>query len=194
MKIVICGGGLVGSAIASHLCEEQNDVTVIDDSAENIQRITDQYDVHGVVGVASHPDRLAEAGVGDAELLIAVTESDEVNMVACQVSHTIFNTPVKIARIRSNAYLDPVFSALYSAENLPIDHIISPEAEVSASISNQLRVPGAFDVQHLCDGKMNLVGVLCTENNPILGTSLRHLTSLFPDLSVTILALSLIHI
>ena len=109
MKIVICGGGLVGSAIASHLCEEQNDVTVIDDSAENIQRITDQYDVHGVVGVASHPDRLAEAGVGDAELLIAVTESDEVNMVACQVSHTIFNTPVKIARIRSNAYLDPVF-------------------------------------------------------------------------------------
>ena len=74
MKIVICGGGLVGSAIASHLCEEQNDVTVIDDSAENIQRITDQYDVHGVVGVASHPDRLAEAGVGDAELLIAVTD------------------------------------------------------------------------------------------------------------------------
>ena len=189
MKIVICGGGLVGSAIASHLCEEQNDVTVIDDSAENIQRITDQYDVHGVVGVASHPDRLAEAGVGDAELLIAVTESDEVNMVACQVSHTIFNTPVKIARIRSKAYLDPVFSALYSAENLPIDHIISPEAEVSASISNQLRVPGAFDVQHLCDGKMNLVGVLCTENNPILGTSLRHLTSLFPDLSLTILAI-----
>ena len=140
MKIVICGGGLVGSAIASHLCEEQNDVTVIDDSAENIQRITDQYDVHGVVGVASHPDRLAEAGLSDAELLIAVTESDEVNMVACQVSHTIFKTPVKIARIRSNAYLDPAFSALYSAENLPIDHIISPEAEVSASILSLIHI------------------------------------------------------
>jgi trk system potassium uptake protein TrkA len=104
MKIVICGAGLVGTAIASHLCEEHNDVTVVDASAENIQRITDQFDVHGVVGVASHPDRLAEAGVRDAELLIAVTESDEVNMVACQISHTIFNTPVKIARIRSKAY------------------------------------------------------------------------------------------
>ncbi|MGB2252083.1 MAG: Trk system potassium transporter TrkA, partial [Candidatus Puniceispirillaceae bacterium] len=189
MKIVICGAGLVGSAIASHLCEEQNDVTVIDDSAENIQRITDQYDVHGVVGVASHPDRLAEAGVRDAELLIAVTESDEVNMVACQISHTIFNTPVKIARIRSTAYLDPAFASLYRPEHLPIDHIISPEAEVSAAISNQLRVPGAFDVQNLCDGKMNLVGVQCTENSPILGTSLRHLTSLFPDLSLTVLAI-----
>ena len=189
MKIVICGAGLVGSAIASHLCEEQNDVTVIDDSAENIQRITDQYDVHGVVGVASHPNRLAEAGVRDAELLIAVTESDEVNMVACQISHTIFNTPVKIARIRSTAYLDPAFASLYSPENLPIDHIISPEAEVSAAISNQLRVPGAFDVQNLCDGRMNLVGVQCTENSPILGTSLRHLTSLFPDLSLTVLAI-----
>ncbi|MDC0649657.1 Trk system potassium transporter TrkA [Candidatus Puniceispirillum sp.] len=189
MKIVICGAGLVGSAIASHLCEEQNDVTVIDASAENIQRITDQYDVHGVVGVASHPDRLAEAGVRDAELLIAVTDSDEVNMVACQISHTIFNTPVKIARIRSTAYLDPAFASLYSPENLPIDHIISPEAEVSAAISNQLRVPGAFDVQNLCDGKMNLVGVQCTESSPTLGTSLRHLTSLFPDLSLTVLAI-----
>jgi len=189
MKIVICGAGLVGTAIARHLCEEQNDVTVIDASAENIQRITDQYDVHGVVGVASHPDRLAEAGVRDAELLIAVTESDEVNMVACQVSHTIFNTPVKIARIRSNAYLDPAYNGLYGAENLPIDHIISPEAEVSASISNQLRVPGAFDVKNMCNGRMNLVGVRCNESCPTLGTSLRHLTSLFPDLSMTILAI-----
>jgi trk system potassium uptake protein TrkA len=119
MKIVICGAGLVGSAIASHLCEEQNDVTVIDASAENIQRITDQYDVHGVVGVASHPNRLAEAGVRDAELLIAVTESDEVNMVACQISHTIFNTPVKIARIRSTAYLDPAFASLTARKIYP---------------------------------------------------------------------------
>ena len=189
MKIVICGAGLVGTAIARHLCEEQNDVTVIDASAESIQRITDQYDVHGVVGVASHPDRLAEAGVRDAELLIAVTESDEVNMVACQVCHTIFNTPIKIARIRGKAYLDPAYHGLYGEENLPIDHIISPEAEVSASISNQLRVPGAFDVKNLCNGKMNLVGVLCTDSCPTLGTSLRHLTGLFPDLSMTILAI-----
>ena len=189
MKIVICGAGLVGSAIASHLSEEHNDVTVVDASQENIQRLTDQVDVHGVVGVASHPDRLAEAGVGDAELLIAVTESDEINMVACQVSHTIFNTPVKIARIRSQAYLNPLYGDLYAPDDMPIDHIISPEREVSAAVSNQLRVPGAFDVKDMCDGKMSLVGVLLTDDSPIRDVSLRHLTNLFPDLLITVLAI-----
>ena len=189
MKIVICGAGLVGSAIASHLSEEHNDVTGIDASQENIQRITDQVDVHGVVGVASHPDRLAEAGVGDADLLIAVTESDEINMVACQVSHTIFNTPVKIARIRSQAYLNPLYGDLYAPDDMPIDHIISPEKEVSAAVSNQLRVPGAFDVKDMCEGKMNLVGVLLTDDSPIRDVSLRHLTNLFPDLLITVLAI-----
>ena len=189
MKIVICGAGLVGSAIASHLSEEHNDVTVVDASQENIQRLTEQVDVHGVVGVASHPDRLAEAGVGDAELLIAVTDSDEINMVACQVSHTIFNTPVKIARIRSQAYLNPLYGDLYAPDDMPIDHIISPEREVSAAVSNQLRVPGAFDVKDMCDGKMNLVGVLLTDDSPIRDVSLRHLTNLFPDLLITVLAI-----
>ena len=189
MKIVICGAGLVGSAIASHLSEEHNDVTVIDASQENIQRITDQVDVHGVVGVASHPDRLAEADVGDADLLIAVTESDEINMVACQVSHTIFNTPVKIARIRSQVYLNPLYGDLYAPDDMPIDHIISPEKEVSAAVSNQLRVPGAFDVKDMCEGKMNLVGVLLTDDSPIRDVTLRHLTNLFPDLLITVLAI-----
>ena len=189
MKIVICGAGLVGSAIASHLSEEHNDVTVIDASQENIQRITDQVDVHGVVGVASHPDRLAEADVGDADLLIAVTESDEINMVACQVSHTIFNTPVKIARIRSQVYLNPLYGDLYAPDDMPIDHIISPEKELSVAVSNQLRVPGAFDVKDMCEGKMNLVGVLLTDDSPIRDVSLRHLTNLFPDLLITVLAI-----
>jgi trk system potassium uptake protein TrkA len=189
MKIVICGAGLVGSAIANHLSEENNDVTVIDASSENIQRVTDQMDVHGVVGVASHPDRLAEAGVGDAELLIAVTESDEINMVACQISHTIFRTPVKIARIRNQAYLNPLYADLYTPDDMPIDHIISPEKEVSAAVSNQLRVPGAFDVKDMCDGKVNLVGVLLTDDSPIRDEPLRHLTKLFPDLSLTVMAI-----
>jgi trk system potassium uptake protein TrkA len=189
MKIVICGAGLVGAGIASHLVEEHNDVTVVDASEEKIQRVTDQVDVHGVVGMASYPDILAEAGARDAELLIAVTESDEVNMVACQVAHTIFNTPVKIARIRHQSYLNPIYGDLYSPDQLPIDHIISPEAEVSAGVSNQLRVPGAFDVKDMCGGKMNLVGVLCTEESPILATPIRHLTNLFPDLVITILTI-----
>ena len=148
-----------------------------------------KVDVHGVVGVASHPDRLAEADVGDADLLIAVTESDEINMVACQVSHTIFNTPVKIARIRSQVYLNPLYGDLYAPDDMPIDHIISPEKEVSAAVSNQLRVPGAFDVKDMCEGKMNLVGVLLTDDSPIRDVSLRHLTNLFPDLLITVLAI-----
>jgi trk system potassium uptake protein TrkA len=189
MKIVICGAGLVGTSIASHLAEEHNDVTVIDASAEKIQRLTEQVDVHGVVGVASYPDILSGAGARDAELLIAVTESDEINMVACQVAHTIFDTPVKIARIRHQPYLDPLYGDLYSPDQLPIDHIISPEAEVSAAVSNQLRVPGAFDVKALCGGKMNLVGVLCDDECPIIDTPIRHLTNLFPDLSMTILVI-----
>ena len=111
MKIVICGAGIVGSAIARHLAAEQNDVTVIDSDTDKIQRITEVADVGAVTGVASHPDMLAQAGMADAELLIAVTESDEINMVACQVAHTIFRLNQNCT-IRSRAYLDPAVASL----------------------------------------------------------------------------------
>ena len=189
MKIVICGAGIVGSAIARHLAAEQNDVTVIDSDTDKIQRITELADVGAVTGVASHPDVLEQAGMADAELLIAVTESDEVNMVACQVAHTIFNTPTRIARIRSRAYLDPKVDALYGPDQLPIDHIISPELEVSAAAGRQLQLPGAFDVKDMVKGKIRLIGVLCRENCPVLATPIRHLTNLFPGLSMTIVAI-----
>ena len=189
MKIVICGAGLVGSAIASHLAAEQNDVTVIDADNEKIQRVAEHADVRGVVGVASHPDVLAEAGLRDAQLLIAVTESDEVNMVATQVAHTIFHTPTRIARIRSWAYLNPEFRDLYGSDHMPIDHIISPEEEVSSAVERQLRLPGAFDVKDMADGKVQLIGVLAKQNCPVISTPLRHLTSLFPELTMTIVAI-----
>ena len=189
MRIVICGAGLVGSAIASHLAAEQNDVTVIDADSEKIQRVVEHADVRGVVGVASHPDVLTEAGLRDAQLLIAVTESDEVNMVATQVAHTIFRTPTRIARIRSWAYLNPEFRDLYGSDHMPIDHIISPEEEVSSAVERQLRLPGAFDVKDMADGTVQLIGVLAKSNCPILSTPLRHLTSLFPELSMTIVAI-----
>ena len=189
MRIVICGAGLVGSAIASHLAAEQNDVTVIDADNEKIQRVAEHADVRGVVGVASHPDVLAEAGLRDAQLLIAVTESDEVNMVATQVAHTIFHTPTRIARIRSWAYLNPEFRDLYGSDHMPIDHIISPEEEVSSAVERQLRLPGAFDVKDMADGKVQLIGVLAKSNCPVISTPLRHLTSLFPELTMTIVAI-----
>ena len=189
MRIVICGAGLVGSAIASHLAAEQNDVTVIDADNEKIQRVAEHADVRGVVGVASHPDVLAEAGLRDAQLLIAVTESDEVNMVATQVAHTIVHTPTRIARIRSWAYLNPEFRDLYGSDHMPIDHIISPEEEVSSAVERQLRLPGAFDVKDMADGKVQLIGVLAKSNCPVISTPLRHLTSLFPELTMTIVAI-----
>ena len=189
MKIIICGAGIVGSSIASHLSQEQNDVTVIDTDQENIQRITEHADVGAVVGVASHPNILSQAGINETDLLIAVTDSDEINMIACQVASTIFQTPTKIARIRSKEYLDPKVSNLYGEKNIPIDHIISPEVEVSAAASRQLRIPGAFDVKEMAYGKIRLIGVVCDDNCPILETPIRHLTNLFPDLNMTILAI-----
>ena len=190
MRIVICGAGLVGSAIASTPFAEQNDVTVIDADNEKIQRVVEHADVRGVVvSVPSHPDVLANAGLNDAQLLIAVTESDEINMVASQVAHTIFNTPTRIARIRSWAYLNPEFGDLYGSGHMPIDHIISPEEEVSSAVESQLRLPGAFDVKDMADNKVRIIGVLAKANCPILSTPLRHLTSLFPELSMTIVAI-----
>ena len=174
--------GIVGSAIARHLSAEQNDVTVIDIDPDKLQRLTEQADVGAVEGCPP-TDILAQAGLKDAELLIAVTESVEINMVACQVAHTIFETPTRIARIRSRAYLDPKVGQLYSRENLPIDYIISPEREVSAAAGRQLQLPGAFDVKDMAENKIKLIGVLCKENCPILATPIRHLTNLFPALA-----------
>lgn len=189
MKVIVCGAGQVGSNIAAYLASEKNDVTVIDTNAELIARLNDTLDVNGIVGFASYPEVLEQAGARDAELIIAATFADEVNMVACQVAHSIFNVPKKIARIRSQSYLNPLWSNLFSREHLPIDVIISPEMEVARAISERLLVPGAFDIIPLADGKAQLVGVVCQNNCPIVNTPLRHLTNLFPDLLIEIVAI-----
>ena len=131
MKIIICGAGQVGWHIARHLAGERNDVTIIDTNAELIRRATDALDVQGVTGFASHPDVLDRAGARDADLIIAATHSDEVNMVTCQMAHSVFQVPRKIARLRSGAYLDAIYSDLYRTDHLPIDVVISPEREVA---------------------------------------------------------------
>jgi len=189
MKVVICGAGQVGFHIARYLSGEQNDVTVVDQSPELIGKINDQLDVQAFVGHASHPDVLARAGAADADMLIAVTFADEVNMIACQVAHSLFNVPTKIARIRQQNYLNPVWSGLFSRDQLPIDVIISPEVEVARAIGRRLRVPGAFDMIPLVDGKVRVIGVRCTNETPVVNTPLRQLTSLFPDLNIVVLAI-----
>ncbi|BBK42918.1 Trk system potassium transport protein TrkA [Allostella vacuolata] len=189
MKVVICGAGQVGSSIARYLAGGGNSVTVIDQSAELIQRLSDSHDVRGIVGHASHPDVLAEAGAEEADMLIAVTYADEVNMVACQVAHSLFNVPTKIARIRAQVYLKPQWRQLFASDRLPIDVTISPEIEVAHAITLQLEVPGAFEVLSMADGLVRVVGVRCLSDCPVVNTPLRQLTSLFPDLAITIVGL-----
>ncbi|MDO5630730.1 MAG: Trk system potassium transporter TrkA [Paracoccus sp. (in: a-proteobacteria)] len=186
MKIIICGAGQVGWQIARHLAGERNDVTVIDTSAELIRRATDALDVQGVTGFASHPDVLDRAGARDADLIIAATHSDEVNMVTCQVAHSVFRIPRKIARLRSSAYLDAIYSDLYRIDHLPIDVIISPEREVAAAAMQRLSAPSTFDAENFLDGKVHLLGVALDDACPALNTPLRQLSELFSSLSAVV--------
>ncbi|GAB4174125.1 MAG: Trk system potassium transporter TrkA [Thalassobaculales bacterium] len=189
MRVVICGAGQVGTSIARYLAGEGNDVTVIDKEPALIQRINEQLDVRAIVGFASHPAVLEQAGTRDADMIIAVTYADEVNMVACEVAHALFKVPTKVARIRHQGYLDRAWSDLFSRENLPIDVIISPEIEVAAAVFRRLQVPGAFDLHSLADDLVKVVGVRCGPECPLLNTPLRQLTSLFPDLSLVVVGI-----
>ncbi|HEX6103384.1 MAG TPA: Trk system potassium transporter TrkA [Alphaproteobacteria bacterium] len=189
MKVIICGAGQVGFNIARYLASEDNDVTVIDISRELIEKLSDTLDVQGLVGYASHPDVLERAGAGDADMLIAVTHNDEVNMVACHVAHSIFEVPTKIARVRYQGYQRPEWSRLFERTHLPIDVIISPEIEVARAIGRRLEIPGAFDAIPLAEGRVSLIGVHCTSECPIVNTPLRQLTQLFPDLNIVVVGI-----
>ena len=188
-NIIICGAGRVGMSITDHLSNEGYDITVIDANFEAIQKITELYDVRGVQGLASYPNILEDAGIKDAEIIIAVTQSDEINMIACHIAKSLYSTPTLIARIRSPAYLDPNFSQIFNKENIGIDHIISPEEEVASAIVNQWRTPGAFDVAEFVKSSVTMLGVSCKDDCPLLDTSLRQLADLFPDLIVTVMAI-----
>ncbi|MDA8230119.1 MAG: Trk system potassium transporter TrkA [Magnetospirillum sp.] len=189
MKVIVCGAGQVGFNIAHYLAVENNDVTVIDQRPELIRKITDTLDVQAVLGYASHPPVLEQAGAGDADMIIAVTAADEVNMVACQVAHSLFNVPTKIARVRSQSYLQPMWATLFSREHMPIDVIISPEIEVARAITRRLQVPGAIDVIPLAGDRVRLIGVRCGDQCPLINTPLRQLTVLFPDLNIVIIGI-----
>ncbi len=189
MRFIICGAGQVGYSIAEYLAGEENDVTVVDFNQQLVAQINDNLDVNGIVGHASNPDVLNAAGASEADMIIAVTQSDEVNMIACQIGHSLFGIPKKIARIRQQAYLDPAWSNLFSRSHMPIDHIISPEVIVAEDIFNRLAVPGTTYVVPLADGLAHVVGVICKENCPVVNTPIGQLKTLFPDLSFEVLAI-----
>ncbi|MBW6507101.1 MAG: Trk system potassium transporter TrkA [Rhodobacteraceae bacterium] len=182
MKVIICGAGQVGWQIARHLAGERNDVTVVDMNPELVRRATDTLDVQGVVGYASYPDVLERAGARDCDLIIAATHSDEVNMVTCQVAHSVFGITRKIARLRAQSYMDPRFADLYRRDHLPIDVIISPEREVAEAALQRLSAPSTFDTESFMGGKAQLLGIALGEECPVLNTPLRQLTDLFSTL------------
>ncbi len=188
MKVIICGAGQVGWQIARQLSGERNDVTIVDRSPTLVRRATDTLDVQGVVGHASYPDILQRAGARDAEMIIAATHSDEVNMVTCQVAHSIFNVRRKIARLRAQCYHAEIHSDLFRKDHVPIDVIISPEREVAEAALRRLNVPSAFDAGAFLGGSAQLLGIQLDEGCPVLDTPLRQLTDLFSTLRALVVA------
>lgn len=188
MRVIICGAGQVGYQIARHLASENNDVSILDVNAELVAKASEMLDVRGVAGHASHPDTLERAGARDADMLIAATYSDEVNMVACQVAHTLFEVPRKIARVRAQQYLRPQWRDMFRRDHLPIDVIISPEIEVAEVVIRRLAAPTALDSTPFLDGRVEAIAAKLTSKGAIPHTPLRQLSDLFPGLNARIVA------
>lgn len=189
MKVIICGAGQVGSGIAERLAAEGNDISIIDANVALVERANDMLDVRALRGNGAHPDVLELAGAREADMLIAVTLHDEVNMVACQVAHTLFDIPTKIARVRAQSYLSQPWSKLFARDSMPIDFIISPEIEVGNMVMRRLETPGAFESASFGDGRITLLGISCGPDCPLIDTPLLQLTDLFPDLPATLVAI-----
>ncbi len=189
MKVIICGAGQVGWQIARHLSGERNDVTVVDNNPDLVRRATDTLDVQGIAGFASYPDILERAGARDADMIIAATHSDEVNMVTCQVAHSVFSISRKIARLRARSYLDAIYSDLYRRDHMPIDVVISPEKEVAEAALQRLAAPAAFDTESFLDGKGILLGIAIEPDCPVINTPLRQLTDLFSTLRAIVVGI-----
>lgn len=190
MRVIICGAGQVGYGIAERLAAEKNDVSIIDTAPELIHSVRDQLDVRGFVGHGSHPEVLEAAGAQNADMIIAVTLFDEVNIVACEVAHALFNVPMKVARIRSQSYLQPHYQDLFSREHLPIDVIISPELEVGEMVLRRITLPGAVDVVRFAENHIIMVAIECLDDCPIINTPLAQLSELFPDLPSTVVGVT----
>lgn len=187
MKIIILGAGQVGGAIAANLASEHNDITVIDVDAERLHELQDRYDIRTVHGMASYPSVLEQAGTKDAELLIAVTNSDEINMVACQMAHSLHRTPIRIARVRSSDYVAQ--SQLFNTDAFPINVIISPEQEVTNHIKRLIQHPGALQVLDFAESRVKLVAVKVFQNSPLVGRELRFLREHMPNIDTRVAAI-----
>lgn len=188
MKIIILGAGQVGTTLAANLVSEDNDITLVDNEAERLLPLQDKHDLRVVNGVASSPKVLREAGAADADLVVAVTNSDETNMIACQVAYTLFNTPTKIARIRSADYLREK-NKLFQPDVIPIDHIISPEKLVTDEIVRLIDYPGALQVSHFANGRISIVVVKAYYGGPLVGYALSALKDHLPHIDCRVVSI-----
>ena len=186
MKIIILGASQVGMTVAEVLASEANDITIVDHNTEHLRALQDHLDIRTVLGQASHPDVLRKAGAEDADLVLAVTNSDETNMIACQVAYTLFHTPTKIARVRSVEYLN--HPELFCQEALPVDVLISPEQLVTDSIQRLIETPGALQVLDFADGRVRLVAVKAFYGGPLVGHQLREMPQRMPGIDTRVAA------
>jgi trk system potassium uptake protein TrkA len=186
MKIIILGAGQVGTSLAEHLSAENNDITLVDTNLERLQVMLEKYDIRTVQGFASYPAVLRKAGADSADMLVAVTDNDEVNMIACQVAYSLYHTPMKIARVRSPQYF--IRKDLYGADNLPIDVFISPEDLVTKNICQLINYPGSLQVLDFSDGKVKLIAVKPYYGGPLLGKSIGKMYEQFQNIDVRVVA------
>jgi trk system potassium uptake protein TrkA len=187
MKILILGAGQVGGSLAEHLASEDFDITLVDQDGARLGDLRERLDIQTVTGHAPHPDVMRRAGADDADILIAVTNSDEVNMVACQVCYTMFKTPTKIARVRSASYLTR--EGFFNQEHMPIDVLINPEREVTEQIRQLLQHPGALQVLNFAEGRVQLVAVKAYYGGPLVGQELRFLSQRMPNMETRVAAI-----
>jgi trk system potassium uptake protein TrkA len=187
MKIIILGGGEVGGNLAHNLTQEASDITVVDIDADRLRDLQDRYDIRTVRGMASHPDVLRSAGAEDADMLIAVTNSDEVNMVACQVAYTVFHTPTKIARVRSSAYISG--GSIFRDDAMPVDVTVNPEAIIKDDIRRLIENPGALQVMDFADGQVQMVGIKAYYGGPLVDQKLRDFRKHMPMVDARVAAI-----
>ncbi|MDH3288980.1 MAG: Trk system potassium transporter TrkA [Betaproteobacteria bacterium] len=187
MRIVILGAGQVGSTVAESLVSEANDITVVDVNLERLKRLQDRLDLRTVIGNAAHPAILEQAGARDADLILAVTQSDETNMVACKLAATMFNIPNKIARIRSADYLS--HPEIFSGENFAVDSAICPEQVITDYIVKLLEFPEALQVLEFADGKVSLVAVRAFHGGPLVGQEISELRTHMPKVDTRVAAI-----
>jgi len=190
MKIIVCGAGEVGSNIARQLVYEDNDVTIIDESESLLRSINKSLDLKSICGKTALPEILERAGADEADMIIAVSDRDESNIISCELANHLFKIPLKVARIREPGYLDPNYaSKLFTSGKIDVDAIISPELEVAKAIIRKLNTPGAFDSFYLGDKVARIIGLSINESCPIINTPLRMLPGIFSGLEVKFLSI-----